>query len=74
MQDTRLGDALQTLLQPYKVNYEVVGNQIIIQREGLKVVISRDAAFKKVTGRVRAADGTVVPGVTVTVKVRPAER
>ncbi|WP_341838994.1 SusC/RagA family TonB-linked outer membrane protein [Chitinophaga caseinilytica] len=68
VRDTRLGDVLQSLLQPYNVNYEVVGNQIIIQQDGVKVVISRDALFKKVTGRVKAADGSSVPGVTVTVK------
>lgn len=68
VQDTRLGDVLQSLLSPYNVNLEVVGSQIIIQRDGLKVVISRDALFKKVTGRVKAADGSSIPGVTVTVK------
>ncbi len=68
VQDTRLGDVLQSLLSPYKVAYEVVGNQIIIQRNGVKVVLTEDAAFKKVTGRVKAADGASVPGVTVTVK------
>ncbi|WP_333864119.1 carboxypeptidase-like regulatory domain-containing protein, partial [Chitinophaga sp.] len=68
VQDTRLGDVLQSLLSPYNVNLEVVGSQIIIQRDGLKVVISRDALFKKITGRVKAADGSSIPGVTVTVK------
>ncbi len=69
--DERLGDVLKTLLAPYKVSYEVVGNQIIIQRNGMKMVIPGDepvARFKRITGVVKAADGTLVPGVTVAVK------
>lgn len=69
--DTRLGDVLKVLLAPYKVTFEVEGNQIILQKNGMKMVISSetlDAVFKKVTGVVKAADGSTVPGVTVSVK------
>lgn len=70
-QNERLGDVLTELLSPYKVTYEVVGNQIIISKNGVRMVISSDAfsaAFKRVTGVIRSADGSTVPGVTVTVK------
>lgn len=70
--DTRLGDVLEVLLAPYKVTYEVVGTQIILKKDGMKVVINsemlEDAIFKKITGQVKTADGTAVPGVTVSVK------
>lgn len=71
-QNERLGDVLTELLSPYKVTYEVVGNQIIISKNGVKMVLAGDAfapaAFKKVTGVIKAADGTTVPGVSVAVK------
>ncbi|SIN67891.1 SusC/RagA family TonB-linked outer membrane protein [Chitinophaga niabensis] len=71
-QNERLGDVLTELLSPYKVTYEVVGNQIIISKNGVKMVLAGDAfapaAFKKVTGVVKTADGSTVPGVSVAVK------
>ncbi len=70
--DTRLGDVLEVLLAPYKVSYEVVGNQIILKKDGMKMVINSEllesAVFKKVTGQVKTAAGATVPGVTVAVK------
>ncbi|WP_346319643.1 SusC/RagA family TonB-linked outer membrane protein [Chitinophaga sp. YIM B06452] len=72
VKDKRLGDVLEVLLSPYQVSYEAVGNQIIIQKDGMKMVINTraidPALFKKVTGAVKAADGSSIPGVTVTVK------
>ncbi|MBO9153760.1 SusC/RagA family TonB-linked outer membrane protein [Chitinophaga sp. GCM10012297] len=72
VKNQRLGDVLEVLLSPYNVNYEAIGNQIIIQKDGMKVVIDTRAvqtgAFKKVTGAVKTADGASIPGVTVTVK------
>ena len=51
VKDQRLGDVLEVLLSPYNVSYEAVGNQIIIQKDGVKMVIdAREvdaAAFKK---------------------------
>lgn len=70
-QNERLGDVLTELLSPYKVTYEVVGNQIIISKNGVRMVLNGDAfaaAFKRVTGVVRTADGSTVPGVSVSVK------
>ncbi|WP_173002930.1 SusC/RagA family TonB-linked outer membrane protein [Chitinophaga sp. SYP-B3965] len=71
-QNERLGDVLTELLSPYKVTYEVVGNQIIISRNGVKMVLNSDAfaaaAFKRVTGVIKSVDGATVPGVSVSVK------
>ncbi len=50
VKDKRLGDVLEVLLSPYQVSYEAVGNQIIIQKDGMKMVISTraiDQAFSK---------------------------
>lgn len=62
----RLGDVLEDLLAPYDVRYEVVGNQIIIRKDGVQVTI--DMKLKKVSGVVRDPNGDPLPGVTVAVK------
>lgn len=62
----RLGDVLSELLAPYRVTYEVVGSQIIIQKGK-----ENAAGFKKITGTVRSAAGTPLAGVTVSIKGQP---
>src|SRR5688500_3270605 len=58
--EERLGDVLQRLFKPFNVSYELSGNQIILKKNGISVVIDADKVsdyFKKVSGTVSSPAG-----------------
>ncbi|WP_143307050.1 SusC/RagA family TonB-linked outer membrane protein [Chitinophaga vietnamensis] len=69
--DEKLGDVLQKLLHPLHITFEVINEQIVLKKDkGNEAAMSIEALrllFKKIGGTVRAADGSLLPGVTVQV-------
>jgi hypothetical protein len=80
--DQRVGDILNSLLEPLNVFYYVSGNQVVLmqksEQEALIVklkhlaenskLITRDLFFKTITGKVTDEKGAPLLGVSVTVK------
>ncbi|WP_109699144.1 SusC/RagA family TonB-linked outer membrane protein [Chitinophaga deserti] len=76
--DETLSKVFSALFQPYNINYEAIGSQIVLKRQrigtmagGMDVMDETIAvlAFKQVTGVVRdALSNAVIPGVTVMIK------
>ncbi|WP_162946639.1 SusC/RagA family TonB-linked outer membrane protein [Chitinophaga barathri] len=75
--DETLANVFTQLFQPYDIQFEAIGSQVVLKRSRLFTLLKgeRDLAaaiettrFKKVTGIVRDASGDPVPGVTVVIK------
>ena len=76
--DEALSKVFDELFQPYNINYEAIGSQIVLKRQrigamagGMEEMDEAIAAmaFKKISGVVRdAVTNAAIPGVTVMVK------
>ena len=70
-----LKDVLSKLLKPYKLDYYLVDNVIVIAREGdpstMADELHRVAAQIEISGTVRDTTGAAIPGVSVKVKNQP---
>jgi TonB-linked SusC/RagA family outer membrane protein len=81
--DQRLGDVLNTLLQPLNVLYYVSGNQIVLMKrgeenavlsklkepgDGKKLTDTKEYSFKNVTGKVTNEKGEPLTDVSVLVR------
>ncbi|GAB4051207.1 TonB-dependent receptor [Spirosoma litoris] len=74
----QLSQVLTQILAPLNLSYEVVGQQIVIRREGLPASIQQDKTSGEinleqsqdiqVTGRVVAENGEGLPGVNIQIK------
>lgn len=76
--DETLSKVFDALFQPYNINYEAIGSQIVLKRQRIgamaggmdemdETIVSM--AFKQITGVVRdALSNATIPGVTVMVK------
>ncbi|WP_460978975.1 TonB-dependent receptor [Spirosoma knui] len=74
----QLSQVLTQILAPLNLSYEVVGQQIVIRREGLPAAIQQDKTSGEVnteqvqdiqvTGRVTADNGEALPGVNIQIK------
>ncbi len=73
--DERLGDVLSRLLSPFNISFEVIGKQIVLEKNndagtaglfnGLNAVSD---FFKTISGIISAADGTPLQGASVTIQ------
>ncbi|WP_160714017.1 SusC/RagA family TonB-linked outer membrane protein [Chitinophaga solisilvae] len=65
----QLGSLLQRLLSPLHITYEVINEQVILRREkaaeGSMIIDAGNVLFQKISGTVRATDGSPLPGVGV---------
>lgn len=79
VENEKLGDVLNKLLQPYSIRYEVVGDKIILRKkddlknseavvENTGTLVDRYVAPKTITGKVTDNEGKELSGVSVTVK------
>lgn len=76
--DEALSKVFDELFQPYNINYEAIGSQIVLKRQRIGAMAGgmdemdetiASMAFKQVTGVIRdAATNASIPGVTVMVR------
>lgn len=70
----KLADVLDRLLRPLKINYEVVGKRILLDKANVAVlsdeplVIEPAPTERSIRGRVNDAEGAELPGVNITLK------
>jgi iron complex outermembrane receptor protein len=69
--DERLGDLLPRILGPLHISFEVIGHQIVLKKNPAAInptaSLGATPPFRPITGTVTGADGTPLPGVSVTI-------
>ena len=71
-----LGDIFKSLFQPYNINFEAIGKQIVLSKKelfslikkGIKEGNGEDEFFKPIRGNIKNAEGNPVAGASVLVR------
>ena len=70
-----LGDIFKLLFQPYNINFEAIGKQVVLSKKELFSLISKtgkktdgEDQFKPIRGTIKNAQGNAVAGASIVVK------
>lgn len=71
-EDERLGEVLDRLLKPRKINYVVIGKQVILNYSSSVIdavtPVNQEELAEIITGKVTAGNGEPIPGVNILLK------
>lgn len=69
--DEKLGDILARILSPLNINFEVIGNHIVLKKEETHAsLFAQNTAYiavKTISGTVTSEDGIPLPGVSINI-------